>query len=33
MPALEDVIIFDFLSDDEDNGAVADINNLDTTIQ
>ncbi|GJR02998.1 putative ribonuclease H-like domain-containing protein [Tanacetum coccineum] len=33
MPALEDDIIFDFLSDDEDDGAVADMNNLDTTIQ
>nr|GEW28981.1 hypothetical protein [Tanacetum cinerariifolium] len=33
MPALEDVSTFDFLSDDEDDGAVADINNLDTTIQ
>nr|GEY08794.1 hypothetical protein [Tanacetum cinerariifolium] len=33
MPALEDGIIFNFLSDDEDDGAMADINNLDTTIQ
>ncbi|GJT57750.1 putative ribonuclease H-like domain-containing protein [Tanacetum coccineum] len=33
MPALEDVSILDFLSDDEGDGAVADINNLDTTIQ
>ncbi|GJY65598.1 putative ribonuclease H-like domain-containing protein, partial [Tanacetum coccineum] len=33
MPALEDDSIFDFLRDDEDDGAVADINNLDTTIQ
>ncbi|GJV98896.1 putative ribonuclease H-like domain-containing protein [Tanacetum coccineum] len=33
MPALEDDNIFDFLSDDEDDGAVADMNNLDTTIQ
>nr|GEX32381.1 uncharacterized mitochondrial protein AtMg00810-like [Tanacetum cinerariifolium] len=33
MPALEDVSTFDFSSDDEDNGAVADMNNLDTTIQ
>nr|GEU85547.1 putative ribonuclease H-like domain-containing protein [Tanacetum cinerariifolium] len=33
MPNLEDVSIFNFSSDDEDNGAVADINNLDTTIQ
>nr|GEU66904.1 putative ribonuclease H-like domain-containing protein [Tanacetum cinerariifolium] len=29
MPALEDVNIFNFLSDDEDNGLVADMNNLD----
>ncbi|GJW97168.1 retrovirus-related pol polyprotein from transposon TNT 1-94 [Tanacetum coccineum] len=33
MPALEDYRTFDFLRDDEDNGAKADINNLDTTIQ
>nr|GEW49023.1 putative ribonuclease H-like domain-containing protein [Tanacetum cinerariifolium] len=33
MPALEDVSIFNFLSDDEDDGTVADMNNLDTTIQ
>nr|GEU30659.1 hypothetical protein [Tanacetum cinerariifolium] len=33
MPALEDVSIFNFLSDDEDDGIVADMNNLDTTIQ
>ncbi|GKC49157.1 putative ribonuclease H-like domain-containing protein, partial [Tanacetum coccineum] len=33
MPALEDYSTFDFLRDDEDNGAKADINNLDTTIQ
>ncbi|GJW55061.1 putative ribonuclease H-like domain-containing protein [Tanacetum coccineum] len=33
MPALEDYSIFDFLRDDEDDGAVADMNNLDTTIQ
>nr|GFA12536.1 hypothetical protein [Tanacetum cinerariifolium] len=33
MPALEDVSIFDFSSDDEDDGAIADMNNLDTTIQ
>nr|GEX36556.1 retrotransposon protein, putative, Ty1-copia subclass [Tanacetum cinerariifolium] len=33
MPALEDVIIFNFSSDDEDDGTVADMNNLDTTIQ
>ncbi|GKB15282.1 ribonuclease H-like domain-containing protein, partial [Tanacetum coccineum] len=30
---LEDVIILDFLRDDEDDGAEADMNNLDTTIQ
>nr|GEX10698.1 hypothetical protein [Tanacetum cinerariifolium] len=33
MAALEDNSIFDFSSDDEDDGAVADMNNLDTTIQ
>ncbi|GKF45917.1 putative ribonuclease H-like domain-containing protein, partial [Tanacetum coccineum] len=33
MPALEDDSIFDFTIDDEDDGVVADINNLDTTIQ
>ncbi|GJT68284.1 ribonuclease H-like domain-containing protein [Tanacetum coccineum] len=33
MPALEDYIIFNFLRDDEDDGAEADMNNLDTTIQ
>nr|GFC83194.1 hypothetical protein [Tanacetum cinerariifolium] len=33
MPALEDVSIFNFSSDDEDDGTVADMNNLDTTIQ
>nr|GEW63191.1 copia protein [Tanacetum cinerariifolium] len=33
MPTLEDGIIFDFLNDDEDDGAEADMNNLDTTIQ
>ncbi|GJY98377.1 putative ribonuclease H-like domain-containing protein, partial [Tanacetum coccineum] len=33
MPALEDYNIFDFSIDDEDDGAVADMNNLDTTIQ
>nr|GEW04385.1 reverse transcriptase domain-containing protein [Tanacetum cinerariifolium] len=33
MPALEDDSIFDFSSDDEDEGAVADMNNLDTKIQ
>ncbi|GJU70491.1 putative ribonuclease H-like domain-containing protein [Tanacetum coccineum] len=32
MPALEDYSIFNFIRDDEDNGVVADINNLDTTI-
>nr|GEX20978.1 putative ribonuclease H-like domain-containing protein [Tanacetum cinerariifolium] len=30
MPALEDVSIFNFSSDDEDDGAMADISNLDT---
>nr|GFA55063.1 putative ribonuclease H-like domain-containing protein [Tanacetum cinerariifolium] len=33
MHALEDDIIFDFSSEDEDDGAVADMNDLDTTIQ
>ncbi|GJX16006.1 ribonuclease H-like domain-containing protein [Tanacetum coccineum] len=33
MPALEDISIFDLSRDDEDVGAEADINNLDTTIQ
>ncbi|GKF60832.1 hypothetical protein Tco_0177618, partial [Tanacetum coccineum] len=33
MHALEDYSIFDFSRDDEDDGVVADINNLDTTIQ
>nr|GFA34841.1 hypothetical protein [Tanacetum cinerariifolium] len=33
MPALEDVSIFNFSSDDEDDGTVSDMNNLDTTIQ
>nr|GEX37218.1 putative ribonuclease H-like domain-containing protein [Tanacetum cinerariifolium] len=33
MPALEDVGIFDFSRDDEDDGAMADMNNSDTTIQ
>ncbi|GJR15381.1 ribonuclease H-like domain-containing protein [Tanacetum coccineum] len=33
MPALEYYSIFDFLRDDEDDGAVADMNNLDTTIK
>nr|GEV58144.1 ribonuclease H-like domain, reverse transcriptase, RNA-dependent DNA polymerase [Tanacetum cinerariifolium] len=33
MPALEDVNTFNFLSDDEDDRAMADMNNLDTIIQ
>ncbi|GJS07415.1 retrovirus-related pol polyprotein from transposon TNT 1-94 [Tanacetum coccineum] len=33
MLALEDYSIFDFSRDDEDDGAEADMNNLDTTIQ
>nr|GEZ59606.1 putative ribonuclease H-like domain-containing protein [Tanacetum cinerariifolium] len=33
MPALEDVSIFNFSNYDEDDGIVADMNNLDTTIQ
>nr|GEU83782.1 hypothetical protein [Tanacetum cinerariifolium] len=33
MPALEDVSTFYFSRDDEDDGAVANMNNLDTTIQ
>nr|GEX44075.1 hypothetical protein [Tanacetum cinerariifolium] len=33
MPALEDVGTFDFSNKDEDDDAVADMNNLDTTIQ
>ncbi|GJS00773.1 putative ribonuclease H-like domain-containing protein [Tanacetum coccineum] len=33
MHALEDYSIFDFSKDDEDDGAMVDINNLDTTIQ
>ncbi|GKF74833.1 putative ribonuclease H-like domain-containing protein, partial [Tanacetum coccineum] len=33
MSALEDVSIFDLSRDDEDDGAEADMNNLDTTIQ
>nr|GEW15598.1 hypothetical protein [Tanacetum cinerariifolium] len=33
MSALEDVSTFDFSSDDEDDGAMADMNNLDTIIQ
>ncbi|GKF81034.1 hypothetical protein Tco_0239636, partial [Tanacetum coccineum] len=32
-PALEDDSIFDFSRDDEDDGVVADMNNLDTTIK
>ncbi|GJU08051.1 uncharacterized mitochondrial protein-like protein [Tanacetum coccineum] len=32
MPALEDYSIFNFSRDDEDDGAMADMNNLDTTI-
>ncbi|GJY80487.1 hypothetical protein Tco_0493238, partial [Tanacetum coccineum] len=33
MPALEDYSIFDSSRNDEDGGAEADMNNLDTTIQ
>nr|GEW33046.1 hypothetical protein [Tanacetum cinerariifolium] len=33
IPSLEDDSIFDFSSDDKDDGVVADMNNLDTTIQ
>ncbi|GKC33114.1 putative ribonuclease H-like domain-containing protein [Tanacetum coccineum] len=33
MPALKDYSIFDFSRDDKDDGAVVDMNNLDTTIQ
>nr|GFC68009.1 ribonuclease H-like domain-containing protein [Tanacetum cinerariifolium] len=33
MPALEDVSIFNFSSDDEDDDPLADMTNLDTTIQ
>ncbi|GJW79344.1 putative ribonuclease H-like domain-containing protein [Tanacetum coccineum] len=33
MPDLEDVSIFDFSRDDEDDGVEVDINNLDTAIQ
>nr|GEW21128.1 putative ribonuclease H-like domain-containing protein [Tanacetum cinerariifolium] len=33
MPVLEDVSIFNFSSDDENDGIVADMNNLDITIQ
>ncbi|GKF93280.1 hypothetical protein Tco_0279999, partial [Tanacetum coccineum] len=32
MPTLEDYSIFDFLRNDEDDGAEDDMNNLDTTI-
>nr|GEW17589.1 retrovirus-related Pol polyprotein from transposon TNT 1-94 [Tanacetum cinerariifolium] len=33
MPALEDIGTFDFSNEDEDDDAMADMNNLDTTIQ
>nr|GFA84179.1 copia protein [Tanacetum cinerariifolium] len=33
MPAFEDVSTYNFSSDDEDDGIMADMNNLDTTIQ
>ncbi|GKG09264.1 hypothetical protein Tco_0338010, partial [Tanacetum coccineum] len=33
MPTLEDYSLFDSSKDDEDDGAEADMNNLDTTIQ
>nr|GEV13466.1 uncharacterized mitochondrial protein AtMg00810-like [Tanacetum cinerariifolium] len=33
MPALEDINTFNFSSDDKDDGAMANMNNLDTTIQ
>nr|GEV30327.1 copia protein [Tanacetum cinerariifolium] len=33
MPALEDVSIFNFSNDEKDDDIVADINNMDTTIQ
>nr|GEU54263.1 hypothetical protein [Tanacetum cinerariifolium] len=33
MPALEDISIFNFLNNDEDDDAMAHMNNLDTTIQ
>nr|GEU82277.1 hypothetical protein [Tanacetum cinerariifolium] len=33
MPALKDVSTFDLTKDDEDDDAVANMNNLDTTIQ
>nr|GFD30885.1 hypothetical protein [Tanacetum cinerariifolium] len=32
MPALEDVSLFNFSNDHEDDGAMADMNNLDTKI-
>nr|GEU96835.1 retrovirus-related Pol polyprotein from transposon TNT 1-94 [Tanacetum cinerariifolium] len=33
MPAFEDISIFNFLNDNEDDDEMADMNNLDTTIQ
>nr|GFA36843.1 ribonuclease H-like domain-containing protein [Tanacetum cinerariifolium] len=33
MPALEDINTFDFSNEDEDDGELADMNNLETTIQ
>ncbi|GJY72659.1 putative ribonuclease H-like domain-containing protein [Tanacetum coccineum] len=33
MPSLEDISIFGFIRDDEDDGVEADLNNLNTTIQ
>nr|GEW63814.1 ribonuclease H-like domain-containing protein [Tanacetum cinerariifolium] len=33
MPALEDIGTFDFLNEDEDDGEMTDMNNLETTIQ
>nr|GFD17033.1 hypothetical protein [Tanacetum cinerariifolium] len=33
MPALEDISTFNFANDDEDDDALADMNNSDTTIQ
>ncbi|GKF70093.1 hypothetical protein Tco_0203150 [Tanacetum coccineum] len=33
MPTFEDISIFDFTRDDENDGVEADINNLNTTIQ
>nr|GEX95340.1 hypothetical protein [Tanacetum cinerariifolium] len=33
MPSLEDVSIFNFSNDDEDDGAMVNMNNLDSTIQ